>query len=171
VRRAFNVALRSASLSEAASVTATFGASCVTVGERGDEGAPGVARRRVPDLLGIEGAVQSVAYVFDIISRERAYRLGADDRRNPLGDHVPGYWYIGRDILARQKREGWGAHVIDRLSADLRSAFPEMKGLSPRNLNYMRAFAEAWSDRRIVQQVVARLPWGHRIPCTSSRPT
>jgi predicted nuclease of restriction endonuclease-like (RecB) superfamily len=53
------------------------------------------------------------------------------------------YWSIGRDILARQKKEGWGAHVIDRLSDDLHTAFPEMKGFSPRNLKYMRAFAEA----------------------------
>ncbi len=71
------------------------------------------------------------------------------------------YWSIGRDILARQDREGWGAHVVDRLSADLHAAFPEMKGFSPRNLKYMRAFAGAWPDRRIVQQLAARLPWFH----------
>jgi len=73
------------------------------------------------------------------------------------------YWRIGRDILVRQKKEGWGARVIDRLSADLRAAFPEMQGFSPRNLKYMRAFAEAWSDEQIVQQAVAQLPWGHNV--------
>jgi hypothetical protein len=46
-------------------------------------------------------------------------------------------------------------NVIDRLSADLREAFPEMQGLSPRNLKYMRAFALAWPDREIVQQLAA----------------
>jgi predicted nuclease of restriction endonuclease-like (RecB) superfamily len=51
------------------------------------------------------------------------------------------YWSIGRDILARQKDQGWGAKVIERLAADLRKAFPEMGGFSPRNLKYMRAFA------------------------------
>jgi predicted nuclease of restriction endonuclease-like (RecB) superfamily len=71
------------------------------------------------------------------------------------------YWSIGRDILGRQETEGWGAHVIDRLSADLHAAFPDMKGFSPRNLKYMRAFAEAWPDRAIVQQVAAQLPWFH----------
>lgn len=71
------------------------------------------------------------------------------------------YWSIGRDILERQKKEGWGAQVIDRLSADLRRAFPEMKGFSPRNLKYMRAFADAWPAERIVQQVAAQLPWFH----------
>src|SRR5690349_14972304 len=48
------------------------------------------------------------------------------------------YWRIGRDILVRQERERWGAKVIDRLAADLKKAFPEMKGFSPRNLKYMR---------------------------------
>lgn len=71
------------------------------------------------------------------------------------------YWQIGRDILARQGREGWGAKVIDRLAHDLRSAFPEMKGFSPRNLKYMRAFAEAWPEAEFVQQAAAQLPWFH----------
>ena len=78
------------------------------------------------------------------------------------------YWSIGRDILDRQTAAGWGARVIDRLAADLRRDFPEMTGLSPRNLKYMRAFAEAFPGREIVQQVVARLPWGHAIKLVES---
>ncbi len=71
------------------------------------------------------------------------------------------YWHIGREILSRQEHEGWGAKVIDRLAGDLRRAYPDMTGLSPRNLKYMRAFAEAWPDELIVQQLVAQIPWGH----------
>jgi predicted nuclease of restriction endonuclease-like (RecB) superfamily len=71
------------------------------------------------------------------------------------------YWQIGRDILERQGREGWGAKVIDRLAHDLRSAFPDMRGFSPRNLKYMRAFALAWPEAEFVQQAAARLPWFH----------
>jgi predicted nuclease of restriction endonuclease-like (RecB) superfamily len=70
------------------------------------------------------------------------------------------YWGIGKEILTRQQAEGWGSKVIERLAEDLRLEFPEMKGLSPRNLKYMRAFAEAWP---IVQQPVAQLPWGHNV--------
>ena len=73
------------------------------------------------------------------------------------------YWQIGRDILARQAEQGWGAKVIERLAHDLRAAFPDMKGFSPRNLKYMRAFAEAWPDTEFVQQVAAQLPWGHNL--------
>jgi predicted nuclease of restriction endonuclease-like (RecB) superfamily len=78
------------------------------------------------------------------------------------------YWGIGRDILRRQAEQGWGAKVIERLSHDLRTAFPSMKGLSPRNLKYMRAFAEAWPDTEIVQQAVAQLPWGHNLVLLTS---
>lgn len=52
------------------------------------------------------------------------------------------YHQIGTEILERQTRQGWGAKVIDRLAADLRAAFPEMKGFSSSNLKYMRFFAE-----------------------------
>lgn len=73
------------------------------------------------------------------------------------------YWQIGRDILLRQQQQGWGAKVIDRLATDLRQAFPEMKGFSRTNLLYMRAFAEAYPDEQIVQQLVGQIPWGHNI--------
>src|ERR1019366_524273 len=74
------------------------------------------------------------------------------------------YWGIGRDILARQKEQGWGAKVVDQLAADLRKEFPDVTGFSPRNLKYMRALAEAWPDEQIVQQLAAQLPWFHN--CT-----
>jgi len=73
------------------------------------------------------------------------------------------YWQIGRDILERQAREGWGAKVIERLAHDLRTTFPDMKGFSRANLMYMRAFAEAWPDEAMVQQAVGQLPWGHNL--------
>ena len=73
------------------------------------------------------------------------------------------YWDIGKAILGRQEQEGWGAKTIDRLSHDLREAFPDLRGFSPRNLKYMRTFASVWPDREIVQQVVAQIPWGQNV--------
>ncbi|AFY92428.1 PDDEXK nuclease domain-containing protein [Chamaesiphon minutus] len=81
------------------------------------------------------------------------------------------YWQIGREILLRQSQQGWGAKVIefasrtlrDRLSQDLQAEFPELKGLSGRNLKYMRAFAEAYPEDEFVQQLVAQIPWGHNV--------
>jgi predicted nuclease of restriction endonuclease-like (RecB) superfamily len=66
------------------------------------------------------------------------------------------YWSLGRDLSER--RQEWGTGAIDQVSADLRAAFPEMKGFSPSNLKYMRAFAEAWPDGAIRQQPVGELP-------------
>lgn len=73
------------------------------------------------------------------------------------------YWDIGRAILDCQKREGWGAKVVQRMAADLAAEFPGMKGLSLRNLKYMRAFADAWPNREFVQQVVAQISWGNNV--------
>ncbi len=73
------------------------------------------------------------------------------------------YWEIGRAILARQEEAGWGAKVVDRLSQDLRRAFSDMRGLSSRNLMYMRQFAGAWPERAIVQAPFAQLPWYHNL--------
>jgi predicted nuclease of restriction endonuclease-like (RecB) superfamily len=99
-----------------------------------------------------------LASVSDHIATGRPRAIAAANR-----ELLATYWAIGGDILARQQEEGWGARVIDRLSADLRERFPEAKGYSPRNLKYMRAFAAAWPDPAIVQGPLAQLPWYHQI--------
>ena len=87
------------------------------------------------------------------------------------------YWEIGNTILQQQAERGWGAKVIDKLSADLKSEFPDMKGFSVRNIKYMKAFAAAYPlfmqqsaaqsqsaekhNLIIVQQLAAQLPWTH----------
>ncbi len=73
------------------------------------------------------------------------------------------YWQLGKQILLKQQQEGWGAKVIERLSKDLRGEFPQMNGLSSRNLKYMRFLAESYPDEQIVQQLVAQIPWGHNV--------
>jgi len=112
--------------------------------------------------MGKEMAMMPADYVqwlADIKNRVSAARHKAVLAVN--AELVSLYWHIGRDILQRQAAQGWGSKVIDRLGRDLREAFPEMKGFSTRNLKYMRAFAEAWTDFEIVQQVAAQLPWFH----------
>ncbi len=73
------------------------------------------------------------------------------------------YHRIGTEILERQQRDGWGAKVIDRVAADLQAEFPDMKGLSSRNLKYMKYFAEHCPDLKIGQQSAAQLPWFHLV--------
>jgi len=73
------------------------------------------------------------------------------------------YWYIGKEILARQREQGWGSKVLERLSQDLKREFPDMKGFSLSNLKYMRAFADAWTNIQISQRALANLPWRQNV--------
>ncbi len=74
------------------------------------------------------------------------------------------YWDIGRQIVERQEREGWGAGVIERLSSDLQGGFPGIEGFSPRNIWRMRAFYLAYSKAgQKLPQAVAEIPWGHNV--------
>ena len=67
------------------------------------------------------------------------------------------YWDIGRMILERQKREGWGAAVIPRLSRDIRNDLPEEKGFPERNIKRMLRFYREYPDTLpIVPQPVAQ---------------
>lgn len=114
-----------------------------------DELAPGLARRP-------EGYAEWLA---DVKARVHAAQQRAALAVNT--ELLTLYWQIGRDLSER--RAEWGAGVIAQVSADLRAAFPEMKGFSPSNLRYMRAFSEAWPDFLNHQQAVGELPWGHNL--------
>lgn len=72
------------------------------------------------------------------------------------------YWDLGRLIVMRQKLEGWGKSLIEQLSDDLRSTFPEIKGLSARNLWDTRKFYLAYNSKAsVLRQAVAELPEPH----------
>lgn len=71
------------------------------------------------------------------------------------------YHQIGTRVINAQNAHGWGAKVIDQLSKDLRSAFPDMKGFSPQNLKYMRKFAVEYEHNEIGRHAIDQIPWGH----------
>lgn len=86
------------------------------------------------------------------------------------------YWDIGRSIVERQEREGWGKGVVDRLASDIQKAFPGIQGFSPRNVWRMRAFFLAYRelpanltqpasdfDSPILPQPAAEIPWFHNV--------
>ena len=97
----------------------------------------------------------------DIKKRIKSERINVTLKANAA--MVMLYWDIGNLILTRQNKEGWGAKIIDHLSHDLKVAFPDMKGLSPRNLKYMRKFASSWPKREIVQEHLAQITWYHNL--------
>ena len=112
----------------------------------------------IPVAESLAAMLESYASFFEAIkeriARERVKAVLAANAAMVLM-----YWDIGGQILEKQQMEGWGAKVIDRLSHDLKGAFPDMTGFSPRNLKYMRKFAESWPDRSFVQRTVAQIPW------------
>ena len=67
------------------------------------------------------------------------------------------YWNIGKSILHKQEQEGWGKQVIEQLSKDLISRYPDDRGYSVRNLRYMKRFASAYPDFPILQVPLAEL--------------
>ena len=77
------------------------------------------------------------------------------------------YFRIGKKILEKQRNEGWGTKVTQRISYDLSIEFPDMKGLSYSNIRYMQRFFESCIS--ICPQLVVKLdeidffkiPWGH----------
>ncbi|WP_027382085.1 PDDEXK nuclease domain-containing protein [Epilithonimonas caeni] len=73
------------------------------------------------------------------------------------------YWQIGNSIAQKQTEQGWSSGVIPQLAKDLKIEFPNSIGYSERNLSYMLKFAKEYQDITILQQTVAKLPWGHNI--------
>lgn len=73
------------------------------------------------------------------------------------------YWNLGKLLHDRKIEGGYGSNIVNRLSIDLKSSFPDM-GLLPRNLWNMKLFYERYanSDKKLLQ-AVAVLQWGHNL--------
>lgn len=79
-----------------------------------------------------------------------------------VNGHMPlVYWALGHELS--HGRGNWGLAVVARASVDLRAASPDMHGCSTTNLEYMRSFAEAWSDFEDRQRTVGGLPRDHDV--------
>ncbi len=72
------------------------------------------------------------------------------------------YWRTGKVLLKRSSKEGWGAKTLERLANDLLAEFPDVKGFSLRNLQYMRKFADSYPDENYAA-AAAQIPWGHNM--------
>ena len=68
------------------------------------------------------------------------------------------YRNLGRAIVAKQADSGWGDSVVQRLAADLRTAFPDMSGFSGRNLRDMKRMRLSYSGAAFWRQAVAKMP-------------
>jgi predicted nuclease of restriction endonuclease-like (RecB) superfamily len=94
-------------------------------------------------------------FIEELKARVTAARISA--ARHVNRDLILLYWDIGRGIVEKQQILGWGESVVEMVSADLRRAFPQMIGFSPRNLRDMKRFYLAYTDEAIWRQPVAKL--------------
>jgi predicted nuclease of restriction endonuclease-like (RecB) superfamily len=73
------------------------------------------------------------------------------------------YWDIGKSIVEKQEKLGWGQKIIQQLAEDLQKEFPQNSGFSERNLKYMRRLYIEYKDKPKVQPLVAQIPWSHNL--------
>jgi len=73
------------------------------------------------------------------------------------------YWYIGRQILARQDAASWGKSIVERLYGDLQHEFPGMSGLSSSNLWRIRSWVLTYQDKENLAPLVREVGWSHNI--------
>jgi predicted nuclease of restriction endonuclease-like (RecB) superfamily len=95
-------------------------------------------------------------FIEDLKARVTSARISAAKAVNR--DLILLYWDIGRGIVEKQQALGWGESVVDRVSRDLKEAFPATTGFSPRNLRDMKRFYLAYADEANWPQAVAKLP-------------
>jgi predicted nuclease of restriction endonuclease-like (RecB) superfamily len=73
------------------------------------------------------------------------------------------YWDIGRLIVERQQREGWGKAVVEQLAADLQADFPGAGGFSASNLWRMKSLFKTYSGAEKLAPLVREIGWSHNL--------
>jgi predicted nuclease of restriction endonuclease-like (RecB) superfamily len=107
----------------------------------------------------IKTTQEYIAWLKSIKSRIAAARVKAALSANR--ELIELYWYLGCQIMEKQKTAKWGSGFIDQFSKDLTDAFPDIAGFSPKNLRYCRAFYNFYNHPLIWQQIVAKLKDSH----------
>jgi len=129
---------------------------------------PGRSAKRITDLLP-KGYEELLGQLKERIRSAQLRAAAAVNR-----ELIELYWQIGQSIVERQRSDGWGKSVVERLAKDLQAEFPGMSGFSPRNVWRMRAFYLAYTeevqklprsvaelDGENLPRAVAGIPWGH----------
>ena len=118
-------------------------------------------------------------WIAELSSRYRKSQIKAAVKVNQ--EMLQFYWELGRDVVEMHIEERWGERVINRLSEDLKTANPEITGVTPRNIYYCKQFyilynqqviilpqVEAKFDNDFLPQLGAKImsdllsvPWGH----------
>ena len=99
-------------------------------------------------------------FIKDIKSKIKSAQIKAALAVNEEGINL--YREIGREIVSKQETHNWGSKLIEQLSNDIKSEFPNQTGYSRSNLFYMRKFYLFYKDQgEIVQRSAGQIPWRH----------
>ncbi len=96
-------------------------------------------------------------FLHAIKSRIRSARVKAT--RSVNQEQVDLYFSIGKDVVDRQERLGWGKSVVEKLAKDLRREFPNAAGFSAPNLWFMRQFFMEYREHSNLLQLAREIPW------------
>ena len=110
-----------------------------------------------PTRVEFSRAAAYAEFLDKIKSRIRDARITA--ARVVIRELVALYWTIGKEIVERQEKLGWGNAVVERLARDLMGEFPGTKGFSTQNLRYMRQFVMEYREDAILQRLAGEIPW------------
>ena len=108
---------------------------------------------------------QYTHFITDVIARIRAAQYEALRAVNKK--QIDLYWDLGKQIVEKQAELGWGKSVVERMSKDIQTAFPNISGFSARNLWLMRQFYEMYVSSEILQPLVAEIGWSHHLQIMS----
>lgn len=102
------------------------------------------------------------AWLKEIKNRFRKVQLKAAVKVN--SEMLNFYWELGADIVEKQVTAKWGDGFLSKLSYDLMTEFPDMKGFSKRNLELIRQWYCFWSVQdEIAKQLATQIPWWHNV--------
>ena len=94
-------------------------------------------------------------FIEDLKARVTSARISA--ARSVNRDGILLYWDIGRGIVERQRTLGWGDAVVEMVAADLRRAFPGLRGFSLSNVWRMRQLYMVYCSEVIVAQAAREI--------------
>ena len=101
------------------------------------------------------------AFVEDIKQRVRDAQYAALRAVNK--ELITLYWDIGKRIVEKQNKLGWGKAIVETLAKDLQKEFPGMQGFSAQNLWRMKQFFQAYSGNAKLSPLVREIGWTHNM--------
>ncbi|MEK7309415.1 MAG: PDDEXK nuclease domain-containing protein [Planctomycetota bacterium] len=95
--------------------------------------------------------------------KHRVYQSQYEALKAVNKDLVSLYWDIGRSIVGRQEKYGWGKSIVENLARDLQREFSGMQGFSDSGLWRMRTFYLIYRDNEKLAPLVREIGWSHNI--------